>query len=415
LFLMSEFPVGSSSGGMTAVARTTISDGLFALKDIDHAWDRLISDRRKCLEASRAPERREAFFDNLYRLSGDRLVGISPNQSHIAATNAGFQHDEIEQLLEECVSDGVIARDVKSGDISFTDTGFARETQRASKTVSVTPAIKTAAEKKKELIEDLIERTRTFELCGPSDDPDEITGVTTGFRYLVTQFKRLAGPLLASQFAERLDGIDVDVNDIYSAYDAKGELDALLPEIEAAMEHFDGNTFTQNNAPALAGSRKVFVVHGHDNKAKRTVASFLKNLNLEPIILHEQPNKSRTIIEKFEQHTDVAFAVVLLTPDDFGGSVSTRRKTKLRARQNVVFEFGYFVGKLGRKRVCALMAGKIEKPSDIDGVLYIPFEADGEWQIELGRELQAAGIEVDLKKNNKKQKQTPPKQKRPRG
>ncbi|HEV2315167.1 MAG TPA: hypothetical protein VGR94_07665 [Candidatus Acidoferrales bacterium] len=92
---------------------------------------------------------------------------------------------------------------------------------------------------KKKVIEELIEQARNFRFCGPSDDPDEQTAVTTGYRYLVVQFKRLAEPILPEGAASRLDAIDVEVDNLYSAYDAKAELDALLPDIEAALEILD--------------------------------------------------------------------------------------------------------------------------------------------------------------------------------
>lgn len=143
----------------------------------------------------------------------------------------------------------------------------------------------------------------------------------------------------------------------------------------------------------MTDSRKVFLVHGHDQAMESQVARFLEKLKLIPIILHEQANQGKTIIEKFEKHSaDVRFAVVLLSPDDVGavkdGSPSAR------ARQNVILELGYFIGKLGRDRVCALHAGNVELPSDLLGVLWVPF--DPAWQLTLARELKAAGIEVDL-------------------
>lgn len=93
--------------------------------------------------------------------------------------------------------------------------------------------------KRKEVVAELIDDARRFRFCGPSDDPDEQTAVTSGYRYLVTQFKRLAGPVLASPSASRLNAIEVEINNLYSAYDAKAEIDALLPEIEAALERLE--------------------------------------------------------------------------------------------------------------------------------------------------------------------------------
>jgi predicted nucleotide-binding protein len=138
----------------------------------------------------------------------------------------------------------------------------------------------------------------------------------------------------------------------------------------------------------------VFLVHGHDDGAKYTVAYFLKTIGLQPVILHEQAGKGRTIIQKFEDHANVRFAVVLLTPDDEGG-VRGLGQVKPRARQNVVFELGYFRGKLGPEHVCALMADGVEIPSDINGVTYIPFDTHGSRKADLVRELRAAHFEVN--------------------
>jgi predicted nucleotide-binding protein len=144
------------------------------------------------------------------------------------------------------------------------------------------------------------------------------------------------------------------------------------------------------------GSRRVFIVHGKDEKAKESVARFISKLKLEPIILHEQPNLGKTIIEKFETHTDVDFAVILLTPDDVGYECGKSEEKKNRARQNVILELGYFIGKIQRARVCALHKGDLELPSDYHGILYIPLDESKGWQISLAKEIKAAGIEIDL-------------------
>lgn len=144
-------------------------------------------------------------------------------------------------------------------------------------------------------------------------------------------------------------------------------------------------------------SRRVFVVHGHDGEARELVARFLKSMDFEPIILHEQPNQGGTVIEKFETHSDVGFAVVLLTPDDVGRSVK-EEKLNPRARQNVVLELGYFIGRLGRTKVCALKRGDVELPSDYVGIVWENMDAGGGWKLALARELKAAGHAVDLNK-----------------
>lgn len=140
-------------------------------------------------------------------------------------------------------------------------------------------------------------------------------------------------------------------------------------------------------------SKKVFLVHGHDNAAKQEVARFLEKLGFEPIILSERPNQGKTLIEKFETHADVGFAVVLMTPDDEGGAKGA--KAQPRARQNVLLELGYFIGRLGRHRVCALKRGDIEFPSDYAGVVYEELDAGGAWKAKVGLELEAAGYSID--------------------
>lgn len=103
----------------------------------------------------------------------------------------------------------------------------------------------------------------------------------------------------------------------------------------------------------------------------------------------------RTIIEKFERNSEVGFAVILLTGDDEGKGADSADSLRKRARQNVIFEFGYFLGKLGRSRVCALYEPGGEIPSDYQGVVYISLDTEEYWKFQLVRELKAAGIEVD--------------------
>ena len=119
-------------------------------------------------------------------------------------------------------------------------------------------------------------------------------------------------------------------------------------------------------------------------------------MEIEPVILHEQPNKGRTIIEKFEDYAGVGFAVILLTSDDVGKlNDDGASELKPRARQNVILELGFFLGKLGRQRVCPLVKGNVETPSDYDGVVYTNFDDAGGWQLKLVRELKSAGFNVD--------------------
>ena len=151
----------------------------------------------------------------------------------------------------------------------------------------------------------------------------------------------------------------------------------------------------RSTANVQTGGTEVFLVHGRDEGAKGAVARFLSKLGVRPVILAELPGEGRTIIEKFEAHADVAFAVVLLTPDDVGGLQSDHGGLNARARQNVIFELGFFIGQLGRRSVLALTKGDVEIPSDYAGVEYIPFDASGGWCLPVIRELQAAGLAVD--------------------
>ena len=154
--------------------------------------------------------------------------------------------------------------------------------------------------------------------------------------------------------------------------------------------------------PAKTASQTsdVFVVHGHDNEMKQAVARVLSQIGLNPIILHEQPNSGRTVIEKFEKNADVQFAAVLLSPDDMAYPVSKSPDTaKPRARQNVVLELGYFVGRLSRARVFTLKRGdELEIPSDISGIMYTQYDKEGHWRFELIRELKEAEYDVDANK-----------------
>lgn len=154
-----------------------------------------------------------------------------------------------------------------------------------------------------------------------------------------------------------------------------------------------GNTQSMLKPPL---STKVFIVHGHDDGARETVARFLERIGLEAIILHEQANQGRTVIEKVVAHGDVGFAVVILTPDDEGCAKGGTPEP--RARQNVLLELGYFIGRLGREKVCALKRGTLEIPSDFAGVVWETMDNSGGWKQALARELAAAGHDIDWNK-----------------
>lgn len=139
---------------------------------------------------------------------------------------------------------------------------------------------------------------------------------------------------------------------------------------------------------------KIFIVHGHDGELKQGLARLLEKQGLVPVILSEQANNGKTIIEKFEGYSDVSAAVCLFTADD-EGKAKKETTYRSRARQNVVFEAGYFAGKLGRNRVVILADEHVELPSDMQGIVY---SNRSTWQFEVLKELKAMGFNVDFNK-----------------
>ncbi|NOR44002.1 MAG: hypothetical protein GQ534_00315, partial [Candidatus Delongbacteria bacterium] len=175
-------------------------------------------------------------------------------------------------------------------------------------------------------------------------------------------------------------------------------IDGTIGVIESDESFSIESNVDQQQAINIIDSKRIFLVHGRDNELKESTARFLEKLDLEAIILHEQSSRGQTIIEKFEANSDVAFAVVLITPDDIGGLNVTDPELKPRARQNVLFELGYFIGKLGRHRVIALLKDDIEIPSDFDAVVYIEVNRSDDWKFKLAKELKDGGLEIDLNK-----------------
>jgi predicted nucleotide-binding protein len=211
---------------------------------------------------------------------------------------------------------------------------------------------------------------------------------------------RFTAPKIADEYKRATFGyvgrgnLELEVRLLREAVDSQLR---KLTSIKARLPLYAGNA--SNSTPTAPQERalgsKIFLVHGHDGEAKLQVAEYLEQVTgNRPIILHEQADSGRTVIEKFEEHASTAgFAVILLTADDIGNSKDASNMNE-RARQNVVFEFGFFVGQLGRDRVVALYENGVELPSDIAGFLYKPLA--GNWHTELARELRAAGIPANL-------------------
>lgn len=177
--------------------------------------------------------------------------------------------------------------------------------------------------------------------------------------------------------------------------------------LRAALEVLDEDTFGEIKGGETKGplnySNRVFVVHGRDESAKQQLEIFLAEIGLEPVVLHRETDGGRTLIEKFEHYADVGYAFILLTPDEIAyvsnedGNSDDERLKERRARPNVIFEFGYFVGKLGRHRTCCLLKEPVVVPSDLNGLVYKSFNGSVE---EIGyaiiKELRAAGYKLSV-------------------
>lgn len=172
-------------------------------------------------------------------------------------------------------------------------------------------------------------------------------------------------------------------------------------ELEAIVE--GGAGAAPAAVPAEGPSKKIFVVYGHDKAARTQLDSMLRRWGLDPVILDELPSKGQTIIEKLEDYTeDVGFGVVLATPDDLGYPKDHEDQKAYRARQNVVMELGMLLVKLGRPRVAILLGSQVdmERPSDIQGLIYIPFKSDLQKEAGplLAKEMAEQGYVIDVKK-----------------
>jgi len=211
---------------------------------------------------------------------------------------------------------------------------------------------------------------------------------------------------LAEQYSSGAWGGFRRVNPSYQqqAYDLKQIVETKVSSLRSIIDRLEliplgqSQSGQQSPAGACSSRSKVFIVHGHDEAARESLARFLERQAVEAIILHEQASSGRTVIDKLEDFSDVTFAAILLTPDDVGAAVSERSNLLQRARQNVILELGYFIGKLGRKNVCALYRGDVELPSDMLGVVYVKLDEGGGWKFLLAKELIASGFSIDMNK-----------------
>ncbi len=190
-----------------------------------------------------------------------------------------------------------------------------------------------------------------------------------------------------------IGNVFVVISDEYSRGENGIPIDVILDAKKKALI----NAMTEDIiSDSVDNKNSVFIVHGHDRTAKEEVARFVEKFGFDAIILHEQVSQSMTIIEKLERYTDSGFGIVLYTPCDEGGKKGDSPKP--RARQNVVFEHGFLVAKLGRSNVMALAKDNVDIPGDLSGVVYEAMDDAGAWKMKLAKELKAAGFAVDMSK-----------------
>lgn len=213
---------------------------------------------------------------------------------------------------------------------------------------------------------------------------------------LITQVKRaleLSDPMRTSTNVKYyMDQLETANSRIEYLSDVNEKLKTTNKEMSEKIN----NKMTVDNEIIELNDR-VFIVHGHDNQMKQHVARVVSKLGLKPVILHEQPNNGKTIIEKLVKHSKQSgYAIILLSPDDIAFNKSNPDNQKDRARQNVIFELGLFIGLIGRERVFAIVknSGKFELPSDYLGVVYTKYDENGAWGFDLVRELKSLNYSV---------------------
>ena len=200
---------------------------------------------------------------------------------------------------------------------------------------------------------------------------------------------------ISEQFTPLLDALEFGATSNGPATPPSSNASSALADSHTASAPLRQSIPTAPQNAVARIKRKVFIVHGRDNEAKQEVSRFIETLGLEAIILHEQASAGMTIIEKIEHYSnDADFALVLYTPCDLGRGAHEDNPPNRRARQNVVFEHGYLMAKLGRENVCALVKGNLEKPNDISGVVYVELDQAGAWKIEVSKELRACGYQL---------------------
>jgi len=246
------------------------------------------------------------------------------------------------------------------------------------------------------LIQDLIDKTKNL----PHRNEEKLDSLKRTAEMRIRKIFRDSSTYLNDLeeiYYSYFAGIDENVTD-ESWSEGKSKMLNLLKTMEEDLT-LDANKIIKEDRTKL--STEIFIVHGHDEEIKQAVARTVEKIGLVPIILHEQLNKGRTIIEKFEDYADVNFAIVILSPDDTAYPKNKSSEDKnFRPRQNVIFELGFFVGKLGRKHVFIICKEEknFEIPSDYSGICYTPYDNKGQWRFDLIGELNSCGYNVDANK-----------------
>jgi predicted nucleotide-binding protein len=224
--------------------------------------------------------------------------------------------------------------------------------------------------------------------------PEEVKDAVRKIGMVIKTEQRLAND---SGYQLRLqNGAIVNCYDT-GKYNVQGKNKATVENVLRAAEP------TATAAAGSIPSSKVFVVYGHDTTSRDQLEAMLRRWGLDPVILDQLPSEGTTLIEKLENYyPNVGFAVVLATPDDVGYPKTKDDQKAFRARQNVVLELGMVLAHLGRSQVAILIKDQetMERPSDIQGLIYIPFKGDiaKEAGLLLAKEMVAQGYRIDVAK-----------------
>ena len=236
-----------------------------------------------------------------------------------------------------------------------------------------------------------------------NDFNKELLGRIFTTHELSKEYSRWIGAAVLSMhepsLGEKISNLHKKIDNKIHRIDSITERLELIPLARSMASTIASDGPTQSTTK----SKKVFVVHGHDEVAKTSLEVFLREIGLEPIVLHRQADQGLTIIEKFEKHSDVGYAFILLTPDEVSYLKSDENRTdherrkEFRARPNVIFEFGYFVGKLGRSKVCCLYTGDVSLPSDVNGMIYKKYSSSlEEIAYSIIKDLKASGFTMSM-------------------